>query len=68
MDGTESSIENSTSSVYGIHTRMAAHAALNTMYSGATPVFEAEKSQRSRCAPRPCCAPQSASTRCSWSP
>ena len=31
IDGTESSIENSTSSVYGIHTKMAAQTALNTM-------------------------------------
>ena len=52
MEGTESSIENSTRIVYGIHTSAEAHAALIRMYSGATPVCDVESIQRSSGAAR----------------
>mmetsp|Transcript_3478 Transcript_3478/g.10189 ORF Transcript_3478/g.10189 Transcript_3478/m.10189 type:complete len:253 (+) Transcript_3478:2002-2760(+) len=47
MEGTESSIENSTSRVYGAQTRDAATAALKRMYTGATPVSLAASSHTS---------------------
>lgn len=48
IDGTESSIENSTRSAYGNHTSSAAHDALKTMYAGAMPAAELLKSHRTR--------------------
>jgi hypothetical protein len=67
IEGTESSIENSTSKVYGIQTSTAAHAAFRRMKRGATPVCELAR-ERSMRPPALMCISRSAAHASSASP